>query len=97
MSRTTPILPQHVTWGWRQLPMPVIAAVHGVAFGGGFQIMSGADIRIAAPDTRFAIDRIVGGACGPRDAADRVRRVLVGSGRADAGSDRGGRFGASDR
>ncbi|WP_404367269.1 crotonase/enoyl-CoA hydratase family protein [Sphingomonas sp. MMS24-J45] len=49
------ILPQHVTWGWRNLPMPVIAAVHGVAFGGGFQIMSGADIRIAAPTTRFAI------------------------------------------
>jgi enoyl-CoA hydratase/carnithine racemase len=49
------ILPQHVSWGWRTLPMPVIAAVHGVAFGGGFQIMSGADIRIAAPGTRFAI------------------------------------------
>ncbi len=49
------ILPQHVAWGWRQLPMPVIAAVHGVAFGGGFQIMSGADIRVAAPGTRFAI------------------------------------------
>ncbi|CAN5542094.1 crotonase/enoyl-CoA hydratase family protein [soil metagenome] len=49
------ILPQHVTWGWRNLPMPVIAAVHGVAMGGGFQIMSGADIRIAAPGTRFSI------------------------------------------
>ena len=49
------ILPQHVTWGWRTLPMPVIAAVHGVAFGGGFQIMSGADIRLAAPGSRFAI------------------------------------------
>ncbi len=49
------VLPQHVTWGWRNLPMPVIAAIHGVAFGGGFQIMSGADIRIAAPGTRFAI------------------------------------------
>jgi enoyl-CoA hydratase/carnithine racemase len=46
---------QQVSWGWRTLPMPVIAAVHGVAFGGGFQIMSGADIRIAAPGTRFAI------------------------------------------
>lgn len=49
------ILPQHVTWGWRNLPMPVIAAVHGVAFGGGFQIMSGADVRIAHPASRFAI------------------------------------------
>ena len=49
------ILPQHVSWGWRQLPMPVIAAVHGVAFGGGFQMMAGADVRIAHPGTRFAI------------------------------------------
>ncbi|WP_375392751.1 crotonase/enoyl-CoA hydratase family protein [uncultured Sphingomonas sp.] len=55
------ILPQHVTWGWRNLPMPVIAAVHGVAFGGGFQIMSGADIRIAAPGTRFAIREVYWG------------------------------------
>ncbi|WP_374942109.1 crotonase/enoyl-CoA hydratase family protein [Sphingomonas sp.] len=46
---------QQVAWGWRTLPMPVIAAVHGVAFGGGFQIMSGADIRIARADARFAI------------------------------------------
>lgn len=48
-------LVQQVSIGWRTLPMPVIAAVHGVALGGGFQIMSGADIRIAAPGTRFAI------------------------------------------
>lgn len=48
-------LPQQVAWGWRMLPMPVIAAVHGVAFGGGFQILSGADIRIAHPGARFAI------------------------------------------
>lgn len=49
------ILPQHVAWGWRQLPMPVIAAVHGVAFGGGFQIMAGADVRIVHAEARFAI------------------------------------------
>jgi enoyl-CoA hydratase/carnithine racemase len=47
--------PQQVAWGWRKLPVPVIAAAHGVAFGGGFQIFSGADIRIAHPETRMAI------------------------------------------
>jgi enoyl-CoA hydratase/carnithine racemase len=46
---------QHLVWLWRELPVPVIAAVHGIAFGGGFQLMLGADLRYAAPDTRFAI------------------------------------------
>jgi enoyl-CoA hydratase/carnithine racemase len=49
---------QHVAWLWRELPVPVVAAVHGVAFGGGFQIMLGADLRIAAPDTKLSIMEI---------------------------------------
>jgi enoyl-CoA hydratase/carnithine racemase len=40
---------------WADLPQPVIAAVRGHAFGGGFQVMLGADIRIAAPDARFSV------------------------------------------
>ncbi|HUQ14048.1 MAG TPA: crotonase/enoyl-CoA hydratase family protein [Novosphingobium sp.] len=40
---------------WRKLPMPVIAAIHGVCFGGGLQIASGADIKIVAPDARLAV------------------------------------------
>ena len=46
---------QQVATAWRKLPMPVIAAIHGVCFGGGMQIASGADIRVAAPDARMAI------------------------------------------
>jgi enoyl-CoA hydratase/carnithine racemase len=40
---------------WRGLPVPVIAAIQGVCFGGGFQIALGADIRYVAPDARLAI------------------------------------------
>lgn len=46
---------QYVVWMWRELPMPVIAAVEGVALGGGLQIALGADFRYAAPDSRFSI------------------------------------------
>lgn len=46
---------QYAAWGWRELPVPVIAAVHGVAFGAGSQIMAAADIRIVHPETRIAI------------------------------------------
>lgn len=47
--------PQHAALVWRDLPMPVIAAVHGVCFGGGLQVASGADIRFIAPDARLSI------------------------------------------
>jgi enoyl-CoA hydratase/carnithine racemase len=50
--------PQQAVWGWRQLPVPVIAAVQGVAFGGGFQLALGADMRLLAPDARMSIMEI---------------------------------------
>lgn len=46
---------QQVAMQWRKLSVPVIAAVHGVCFGGGLQIASGADIRVVAPDARMSV------------------------------------------
>ena len=46
---------QQVCMVWRDLPVPVIAALHHTCFGGGMQIALGADIRVAAPDTKMSI------------------------------------------
>ena len=46
---------QQIVWGWRNLHAPVIAAVHGIAFGGGFQLTLGADIRFVHPETKLSI------------------------------------------
>ena len=40
---------------WADLPVPVIAALHGVTYGAGMQLALGADLRIAAPDTQLSI------------------------------------------
>jgi enoyl-CoA hydratase/carnithine racemase len=48
-------LGQQAAYVWQELHCPVIAAVHGVALGGGAQIALGADMRIFAPDAQFSI------------------------------------------
>jgi len=48
-------LAQQVAHTWIECPVPVIAAVHGVALGGGIQIALGADIRFVAPDAKLSV------------------------------------------
>lgn len=67
---------QQAVWGWRVLPVPVIAAVHGVAFGGGFQLALGADMRYVAPDARMSIMEIKWGLV-PDMAGTPILKSLV--------------------
>jgi enoyl-CoA hydratase/carnithine racemase len=46
---------QEACWGWRRLPVPVIAAVHGHCLGGGLQLALAADFRFATPDSRWSV------------------------------------------
>jgi enoyl-CoA hydratase/carnithine racemase len=51
-------LAQQICWVWQEVPVPVIAAIQGHALGGGMQLALGADIRIAHPDTQFAMREV---------------------------------------
>ncbi|WP_037311946.1 crotonase/enoyl-CoA hydratase family protein [Ruegeria halocynthiae] len=46
---------QELAMTWRRIPVPVICAIQGVAYGGGLQIALGADIRIAHPESKLAV------------------------------------------
>lgn len=56
--------------------MPVIAAVHGVAYGGGAQIALGADIRFAAPDAKISVMEIKWGLIPDMSLTQTLRDVV---------------------
>jgi enoyl-CoA hydratase/carnithine racemase len=67
---------QLAAWIWQELPVPVIAAVHGVAYGGGLQIALGADIRIVAPDTRLSVMEVKWGLIPDMSGTQTLRRLV---------------------
>jgi len=80
LLRRTPDSPangaQRAAFVWTELPVPVIAAVHGVAFGGGFQIAMGADIRFVAPDARLSVMEIKWGLIPDMTGSQTLRRLV---------------------
>ena len=67
---------QRAAWAWTALPVPVIAAVHGVAFGAGFQVALAADIRFVAPDARLSAMEINWGLIPDMTGAASLRRLV---------------------
>ena len=85
---------QRVAYDWSLVPAPVIAAVHGNCFGGGYD-RAGADIRIAAPDAKLSIMEVKWGLVPdmgitqtlPRLVPIDVAKEFTFSGRIVSGSD----------
>ena len=67
---------QYAAWVWNQVPVPVIAAIHGVAFGGGIQIALATDIRFATPDTRFSVMEIKWGLIPDMTGTQTLRHLV---------------------
>ena len=67
---------QRAAWVWREVPVPVIAAIHGVAYGGGLQIALGADMRITAPDARFSVMEIKWGLIPDMSGTQTLRHLV---------------------
>ena len=70
-------LAQRAAWIWQEVPVPVIAAIHGQAFGGGLQIALGADLRYATPDAELSVMEIRWGLI-PDMSASKTLSTLVG-------------------
>lgn len=67
---------QMAGWVWATLPVPVIAAVHGVAYGGGLQIALGADIRFVAPEARLSVMEIKWGLVPDMSGTQTLRHLV---------------------
>jgi len=60
----------------RRRTKPLIAAVEGLAFGGGFELCMASDMVIAAEDARFALPEVKRGVIANSGALFRTARVL---------------------
>jgi enoyl-CoA hydratase/carnithine racemase len=67
---------QQFAWVWRDLPVPVIAAVHGVCFGAGIQLALAADIRFVTPDAKLSIMEMKWGLIPDVTGSQTLRHLL---------------------
>lgn len=67
---------QQAAWVWHALPVPVIAAVHGVAFGGGLQIAAAADIRLVRADAQLSVMEIKWGLVPDMSGTQTLRHLV---------------------
>lgn len=67
---------QRAAWVWTEVSVPVIAAVHGVCFGGGLQLALAADVRFVTPDARLSVMEMKWGLVPDMSGTQTLRRLV---------------------
>lgn len=69
-------LAQRACWVWSELPVPVVAAIRGAAFGGGLQLALACDLRLVAADARMSVMEIRYGLVPDMTASKTLLRLV---------------------
>lgn len=69
-------LAQLAGYVWKEVPVPVIVAIHGVCYGGGLQIAAGGDIRIVHPEAKLSVREMVWGLIPDMSGTRTLRHLL---------------------
>jgi enoyl-CoA hydratase/carnithine racemase len=75
-ARSPANLAQRACWVWTEVPVPVIAAVHGAALGGGLQLALACDLRLVAPDAQLSVMEIRYGLVPDMTASQTLLRLV---------------------
>ena len=75
-SRSPANVAQRCCWVWSEVPVPVIAAVHGVAFGGGLQLALACDLRFVSPDAQLSVMEVRYGLVPDMSASQTLLRLV---------------------
>src|SRR6185503_285825 len=67
---------QRAAWVWRELPVPVVAALHGHVYGGGLQLALAADIRYVTADARLSVREIQWGLVPDMTGTQTLRHLV---------------------
>jgi enoyl-CoA hydratase/carnithine racemase len=69
-------LAQRACWVWAELPVPVIAAIRGAAFGAGLQLALACDLRLVADDAKLSVMEIRYGLVPDMTASKTLLRLV---------------------
>jgi enoyl-CoA hydratase/carnithine racemase len=67
---------QRAAWVWRELPVPVVAALQGHVYGGGLQLALAADIRYVTPDASLSVREIEWGLVPDMTGTQTLRHLV---------------------